>query len=228
MDTNKSNVNISEHELKVLVKALAKSVQYPHTKYLVMTFIAGLLIGFGAAVLMMDMLGVSQKKIFDVNTVLQKKDEAAQSTPHTAPAAKSGTAVKTAPADEKASESSTFAVPQSKAIETVSTKHDASLAGSKVYIHYARGKDKKTAEDFSAFLKSKGYTSVDIEHIRHWKRDIRYFHDEDEDSALLLKKHLNEFLAGTDRISKFNVHIKNLSTRYPRAQKGALEIWVFF
>jgi len=77
-------------------------------------------------------------------------------------------------------------------------------------------------------LKSKGYAFVETEKILHKKRDIRYFHDEDKDSALLLKKHLNDFLAGSANNEKVNMYIKNLSTRYPHAQKGALEIWVFF
>jgi len=84
------------------------------------------------------------------------------------------------------------------------------------------------AEDFSVFLKSKGYAFVETEKIPHKKRDIRYFHDEDEESALLLKKHLNNFIVSSATIAKFNVHINNLSARYPHAQKGAIEMWVFF
>jgi hypothetical protein len=228
MDNNKSNVNVSEHELKVLMKALAKSVQYVQTKYIVMTFIAGFLIGFGVAVLIMNVMGVSQTKLSDANIVLQKADEATHGTQQVGPAVKSVIPVKTAPVDEKAAESSTSAMPQGKETAIGEVKNDTAVARSKVYIHYAREKDKKMAEDFSAFLKSHGYASVNTEKIQHWKRDIRYFHDEDEDSALLLKKHLNDFLAGTANAAKFNVHIKNLSMRYPHAQKDALEIWVFF
>jgi ribosome-binding factor A len=228
MDNNKSSVNVTDHELKVLMKALAKSVQYVQTKYIVMTFIAGFLIGFGVAVLIINVMGVSQKKLSEANIVLQKADEATHGTQEVRPAVKSVIPVKTAPADEKAAESSTSAVPQGKGTAVGEVKHDTAVAQAKVYIHYAREKDKKMAEDFSAFLKNRGYASVNTEKIRHWKRDIRYFHDEDEDSALLLKKHLNDFLAGTAKTAKFNLHIKNLSTRYPHAQKGALEIWVFF
>lgn len=228
MGNNKSSVNVSEHELKVLVKALAKSVRYIHTKYIVMTFIAGLLIGFGAAVLIMNVMGINQKKLSDANIVLQKTDEAAHGTQQIGPALKSVTAAKTGTEEEKAAESNTSAVPQRKETAVGNVRKEIELGGTKVYIHYAREKDKKMAENFSAFLKSKEYASVDTEKIRHWKRDIRYFHDEDEDSALLLKKHLNDFLAGSANTAKFNIHIKNLSTRYPHAQKGALEMWVFF
>jgi hypothetical protein len=37
MDSDKQNVRNSEHELKVLVKALTKSVEYIHKKHLIMT-----------------------------------------------------------------------------------------------------------------------------------------------------------------------------------------------
>lgn len=228
MDNNKSSVNVTEHELKVLMKALAKSVQYVHTKYIIMTFIAGFLIGFGVAVLIMNVMGVSQKKLADANIVLHKADEATHGTQDVRPAVKSVPPMKTAPANEKAAGSITSAVHQAKETAIGEAKHDTAFARSKVYIHYARAKDKKMAEDFSAFLKSKGYASVDTERIRHWKRDIRYFHDEDEEAALLLKKHLSDYLADSAKTAKFNVPIKNLSTRYPQAQKGALEIWVFF
>jgi len=228
MANDKSSVNVSEHELRILMKALAKSVQYVHTKYIVMTFIAGLLIGFGAAVLIMNVMGMNQKILSGANVVLQKMDETRQEIQQVRPAVKSLTATKIGADDEKAAESNASAVSQRKETAVQNIKNEAALGGAKVYIHYAREKDKKTAEDFSAFLKSKGYAFVDTEKLRHWKRDIRYFHDEDEEAALLLKKHLNDFLASSANTSKFNIHIKNLSTRYPQAQKGALEMWVFF
>ena len=108
------------------------------------------------------------------------------------------------------------------------TKKGTALGRVKVYIHYARERDKKRAEDFSVFLKSRGYSYVEVEKIQHNKRDIRYFHDEDQDSALLLKKYLNKFLAGSAYTKKIDMHIKNLSTRYPHAIEGILEMWVFF
>jgi len=228
MDNNKSNVHVSEHELKVLVNALAKSVRYMHTKYIVMTFVAGLLIGFAAAVLIMNVMGMNQKIISDANVVLRKTDETMQKVPQVGPGVQSLNAARIDTKDEKAAESNASAVPQRKDEAVPAVKNEAALDGPKVYIHYAREKDKKRAEDFSVFLKSKGYAFVETEKILHKKRDIRYFHDEDEDSALLLKKHLSDFLAGPAITEKANIHIKNLSTRYPHAQKGALEIWVFF
>jgi hypothetical protein len=209
------------------VEALAKSDQYIQKKYIVMAFITGLLIGFGAAVLIMNIMGVNQKKLSDVNVVLQKTDETPKDVQQ-GHSANSVTAAKTDADNTEAAESNAFTVSQTKETAVGNVKHETAPVGAKVYIHYAREKDKKIAEDFSVFLKCKGYASVETEKIRHWKRDIRYFHDEDEESALLLEKHLDDFIVSSATIAKFTLHIKNLSTRYPHAQKGAIEMWVFF
>jgi hypothetical protein len=120
------------------------------------------------------------------------------------------------------------AAPQRKEAAEGSIKNGTALGGVKVYIHYARDKDKKKAEALAVFLRGKGYATVETEKIYHRKRDIRYFHDEDEDEALLLKKYLNDFIVGSAKTAKFNIHIENLSTRYPHAQEGSLEVWIFF
>jgi hypothetical protein len=49
VDNDTSDVNVSEHELKVTVKALTKSVEYIHKKHIIIAFIAGFLIGICAA-----------------------------------------------------------------------------------------------------------------------------------------------------------------------------------
>ena len=119
-------------------------------------------------------------------------------------------------------------VPERKEAAEEGIKNGTAFGRIKVYIHYARDKDKKKVEALAVFLRGKGYYDVEIEKIHHRERDIRYFHDEDEDSALLLKKHFNDFIVGSAKTAKFNIDLKNLSTRYPHAQKGALELWVFF
>lgn len=130
---------------------------------------------------------------------------------------------------EKASvDRAASAVPQRKEAAEEGIKNGTAFGRLKVYIHYARDKDKKKVEALVVFLRGKGYYDVGTEKIHHRKRDIRYFHDEDEDSALLLKKHFNDFIVGAAKTEKFKIHLKNLSTRYPHAQKGVLELWVFF
>jgi hypothetical protein len=63
MDKDASDVNVSEHELRVLIKALTKSVEYIHRKYFILTFIAGLLIGFGAGLLITNLASINKKKL---------------------------------------------------------------------------------------------------------------------------------------------------------------------
>ncbi|MEN6318551.1 MAG: hypothetical protein ABFD82_07315 [Syntrophaceae bacterium] len=119
-------------------------------------------------------------------------------------------------------------VPQRKEAVEEGIKNGTAFGMIKVYIHYARDKDKNKSDALAVFLRGKGYYDVETEKIHHRERDIRYFHDEDEESALLLKKHFNDFIVESAKTEKFKIHIKNLSTRYPHAQKGALELWVFF
>jgi hypothetical protein len=128
------------------------------------------------------------------------------------------------PVDEKVS-----SVPQRKA-ETVQGIKDvvASAGFNKIHIHYARQRDKEMAEAFSDFLRKKGYGSVETERIQHKWRDIRYFHGEDRQAALLLQKHFNDFVADSTAAKGINLKIKNLGKSYPQAQKESLEIWVFF
>jgi hypothetical protein len=125
--------------------------------------------------------------------------------------------------DEKA-----LAASQGKDVAVPKSQDEIALGDIKVYIHYARGKDKKMAEAFSAFLRTKGYAYVDAENIKHRHRDIRYFHREDEKAALLLQKQFNDFIAGSAYTKKVNLNIRDLGKIYPNAQKGSLEVWVFF
>jgi hypothetical protein len=104
----------------------------------------------------------------------------------------------------------------------------ASPAVSKVHIHYARQEDKEMAEAFSNLLRKQGYTSLDMERIQHNWSDIRHFHGEDRQAALLLQKQFNDFFAHLTSAKKINLKIKYLGKRYPRTQKGSLEMWVHF
>jgi hypothetical protein len=119
--------------------------------------------------------------------------------------------------------------PQRKAETVRGIKDVVAPAGiNKIHIHYARQEDKEMAEAFSDFLRKKGYASVVTEKIQHKWRDIRYFHGEDRQAALLLQKQFNDFVAGSTAAKEINLKIKNLGKSYPRAQKGSLEVWVFF
>jgi len=230
MDKDAPDPIVSEHELRILIKALTKSVEYIHKRYFILAFIAGLLIGFGAGVLIANIASVGQRKLPETEILLKKSDDTLQelhqlrSMVNSLNAAKTGGTNGRTAVDEKGS-----AVPQRKAETVQGIKDVVAPAGiNKIHIHYARQKDKEMAEAFSDFLRKKGYTSVDTERIQHKWRDIRYFHGEDRQAALLLQKQFNDFVADSTAAKGINLKIKNLGKSYPRAQKGSLEVWVFF
>jgi hypothetical protein len=230
MDKDASDPIVSEHELRVLIKALTKSVEYIHKRHFILTFIAGLLIGFGAGVLIANLASMNQKKFPDAEVLLKKADETLQelqllrSTMNSLNAAKTGITDGKTVVIEKGS-----IAPQKKA-EGVQVIKDISAppAVNRIHIHYARQEDKEMAEAFSDFLRKKGYASVYTEKIQHKWRDIRYFHGEDRQAALLLQKQFNDFVAHSTSAKEINLKIKNLGKSYPRAQKGSLEVWVLF
>jgi hypothetical protein len=230
MDKDASAPIVTEHELRVLIKALTKSVEYIHKRHFILTFIAGLLIGLGAGFLIANLANMNQKRAPDAEVMLKKADEILQelqqlrSVMNSLSAAKpGGTAEKTAVPERES------IAPQRKA-EGVEIIKDiaASPAVSKVHIHYARQEDKEMAVAFSDFLRTQGYTFLDMERIQHNWRDIRYFHGEDRQAALFLQKQFNDFSAHSTSAKKINLKIKYLGKSYPRAQKGSLEMWVHF
>jgi len=230
MDKNSSDPIVSEHELRILIKALTKSVEYIHRRHLILTFIAGLLIGIGAGVLMTNFSGLGQRKLPEAEILLKKSDDTLQelqqlrSIVNSLNTAKTGTPDGRAAVDQKEP-----VVPQGKAEAVQGTKDVVAPAAiNRIHIHYARQKDKGMAEAFSDFLRKKGYTSIDTERIQHKCRDIRYFHDEDRQAALLLQKQFNDFAADSTAAEGIKLKIKNLGKSYPRAQKGSLEVWIFF
>ena len=230
MDEEASDPIVSEHELRILIKALTKSVEYIHRRHLILTLIAGLLIGFGAGVLITNLSSMGQRRLPEAEILLKKSEDTLKelqqlrSMVNSLNAAKTGNTDGMTAVDEKVS-----SVPQTKAEAVQGTKDVAAPAKiNKIHIHFARQEDKQTAEAFSGFLRKKGYASVDAERIQHKWRDIRYFHGEDRQAALLLQKQFNDFVADSTSAKGINLKIKNLGKRYPRAQKGSLEVWVFF
>jgi hypothetical protein len=230
MDKDASDPIVSEHELSVLIKALTKSVEYIHKRHFILTFIAGLLIGIGAGVLIANFASMGQRNLPETEILLKKSDDTLKELQqlrtivNSLSAAKTGNVDGMTTVDEKVSD-----LPQRKA-ETVQGIKDVVVpAGTnKIHIHYARQKDKKMAEEFSDFLRKKGYASVDTERIQHKCRDIRYFHGEDRQAALLLQKQFKDFVGDSTVAKGINLKIKNLGKSYPRAQRGSLEVWVFF
>ena len=198
----------------------------------IISFVAGFLIGICVTILTVNILNLHQQSLpgrspetaVPLNKTEQPSSISQQTRPDDEnlampkPVAKS----EADKIDEKGS-----AAPQEKNAVVPKANDEFALGRIKVHIHYAL-KDKKIAEEFSADLSTKGYASVDIENIKHRHRDIRYFHREDEKAALLLQKQFNNFVAGSTYAKKVNLKIRYLGKVYPKAEKGSIEVWVFF
>lgn len=216
---------------------MVESVKHMHKKNIIISFIAGFLIGICAAVLTINIVNMHQRslpgslpgKLPDTEASLKKTDETLRELQQTRPTVNNLTTAKAAaPGEGVRTDDKAAAAPQGKDAAVPKSQDEIALGGIKVYIHYARGKDKKMAEAFSAFLRTKGYAYVDAENIKHKHRDIRYFHGDDEKAALFLQKQFNDFIAGSAYAKKVNLNIRDLGKIYPGAQKGSLEVWVFF
>jgi len=55
---------------------------------------------------------------------------------------------------------------------------------------------------------------------------VRYFHSADRDAARALRDAVQAFLATGTPPSQRSVGLKNLSRRYPRQERGLLEVWL--
>jgi hypothetical protein len=97
-----------------------------------------------------------------------------------------------------------------------------------VYLHYSNNEHKKMIKRLSVFLEKNGFRVPGIQKVDYQNQDIRYFHDNDKEGALLLKKHLMTFVSQAANPIATNLKIKNLSRKYPNARNGALEVWVNF
>lgn len=228
MDSDTSNAKNSDHETRVLVKASTKSAEYIHKKHIILTFIAAFLIGFGVAAVIINLVNMNEKKYLSAEVFLKKSDETMQELQKIGTTLNTLTVKADAPVENPLTDSKSSITPQSKKAAVQSMQNDISPDRIKVYIHYPKEKDGKAAEVLSDFLKSKGYLFVNTEMVHHRSREIRYFHNEDKDSALLLQRHLNDFIAGSYGKRIFTINIKNYGRYYPSASKGSLEVWVFF
>ncbi len=204
-----------------------------HRKNIIISFVAGFLIGICAAVLTVNILNMHQQSLSgrppNTEVPLKKTDQPLPESQQTRSNVDNLTVPKVVATSEVTrTDDKALAASQGKDAAVPKSQDEIAFGGIKVYIHYARGKDKKMAEAFSAFLRTKGYAYVDAENIKHRRRDIRYFHIEDEKAALLLQKQFNDFIAGSAFAKKVNLNIRDLGKIYPGAQKGSLEVWVFF
>jgi hypothetical protein len=230
MNDNLSNVEISVQELKLLVNTLTKSVALSLRKrYTWLGVVAGLLIGSCLTLAVISLTAKNTNKITETTkTLLENSRETLSElkqinskisrlahTPHGVNEKK--------PTDKKMSASTDVMG------KKISAPQDRIQSGMyTVYVHYTNKKNEKLMERLSVFLTQNGFRVEGIQKVNYHHRDIRYFHDEDKQGALLLQKHLTEFITPFTDIKTNNIKIINLSSKFPNAQKKALELWVNF
>jgi hypothetical protein len=207
----------------------SQALKNSYKKNIIVAFITAFLIGLGVGVVITNLVSVYWVKSSEESVLLKKSDETIRELQQIKSMISGLSSVTVGGAggkiiDEKAS----IALPGKGGAAQEIKAGTSSVGGNKVYIHYGRDGDREMAEAFSQFLRNKGYASVETEKVRHSSRDIRYFHGGDKEAAVLLQKQLKDFIAGSQNAKKFAVKVKNLAAKYPRAQKGALEVWVVF
>ena len=230
MNDNLSKVEISVQELKLLVNTLTKSVALSLRKrYTWLGVIAGVLIG---SCLTLAIIGLTAKNTDNITettqTLLENSRETLSElkqinskisrladTPHGVTEKKQK--------EKKMSASTDVAEKKISAPQDIIQPEIYT-----VYVHYTHKKNEKLMERLSGFLTENGFRVEGIQKVTYHQRDVRYFHDEDKQGALLLQKHLTEFITPFTDTENNTIRIINLSSKFPNAQKKALELWVNF
>ncbi len=130
------------------------------------------------------------------------------------------------PGEKKRINSELLVMPQTVVDDLKKRQDQMELCNLKVYLFYSKGKDKRIMEKLSDFLKNKGYVGTYIQKVKYQDRNIRYFHDEDKDAALLFRRHVYSFITSTTNIRNLRLRIRNMGNTYPYAPKGLLELWI--
>jgi hypothetical protein len=233
MNNNLSNVEISVQELKLLVNTLTKSVALSLRKrYTWLGVVAGLLIGSCLTLAIISLTAKDTDKITETTQTLLENSRETLSELKQINSKISRFAPATHGVNEKKqTDSKMSASTEVKEVveKKISAPQDRIQPGIyTVYVHYTHKKNEKLMERLSVFLNQNGFRVEGIQKVNYHHRDVRYFHDEDKQGALLLQKHLTEFITPFTDIKNNNIRIINLSSKFPNAQKRALELWVNF
>jgi hypothetical protein len=236
MNNNLSNVEISVQELKLLVNTLTKSVALSLRKrYTWLGVVAGLLIGSCLTLAIISLTAKNPHKITETTQTLLENSQETLSELKQINSKISRLAPATHGVNEKKQTHNKISVSTdvTEVAEVVGKKISAPQDEVQpgiytVYVHYTNKKNEKLMERLSVFLTQNGFRVEGIQKVNYHHRDVRYFHDEDKQGALLLQKHLTEFITPFTDIKNNNIRIINLSSKFPNAQKKALELWVNF
>jgi hypothetical protein len=230
MNNNLSNVEISVQELKLLVNTLTKSVALSLRKrYTWLGVVAGLLIGSCLTLAIISLTAKNTDKITETTQTLLENSRETLSELKQINSKISRFAPATHGVNEKKQTASKMSASTEVVEKKISAPQDIIQPGIyTVYVHYTNKKNEKLMERLSVFLNQNGFRVEGIQKVNYHHRDVRYFHDEDKQGALLLQKHLTEFITPFTDIKNNNIRIINLSSKFPNAQKKALELWVNF
>jgi len=230
MNNESSNVEISVNELKLLVNTLSKSVALSLKKrFAWLWLLAGLLIGVSVTLLIISLTWNKTKNISVTSETLLNKTNVVMSDLQKI----NSDIVKlteTVSALTEKTKTDNTPPPSSETKPTGLNEPQQSVQHKKytVYLHYSDVKNKQLMEDFSAFLGKNGFEVSGIQKVNYKKQDIRFFHGQDINGALLLKKYLTEFFQSLKDFNENRIKIINLSRKYPEAQKNLLEVWLDF
>ena len=232
------------NELKLLTSTLSKSVALSTKKRFVwLWLLAGLLTGVIITLLVISIAWKSSDSISPTSKALLKKTENISTTSTSllkqtnvvmSDLQKIHSDINKLTASVNALNQKTLAVPKPqpssefKPMESKIPQTNGHDSNYKVYLHYSDLKHKQIMENFSVFLKEKGFEVLGIQWIRYQHQDIRFFHDQDQKGAQILKTYLTEFISSVKNIKKQPIRVIDLSRKYPKAQKGLLEVWVDF
>ena len=252
MENDPSQVEISVNELKLLTSTLSKSVAISQKKrFAWLWLLAGILTGVIITLLIITIAGKNADSISTTSKALLKKTEDISTTSTSllkqtdvvmsdlqkihSDINKIAASVNilnqkppSGPAPLPSAESKPLPSTESKPLESKIPRTNGHHSKYRVYLHYSDLKNKQIMKNFSVLLKEKGFEVLGIQRIRYQHQDIRFFHDQDKKGAQILKQYLTEFISSVKNIKKQPIRVFDLSRKYPKAQKGLLEVWVDF
>ncbi len=242
MDNDPSHVEISVNELKLLVNTLSKSVALSlKNRFVWLWLLAGVLTGVILTLLIVTMVWKNTanrsaasksllKRTEDISITsksLLKRTETVMSDLQQMRSDIDKLTVSVSDLNRKTQAESAPHLPaEIKQPEPKITQNNDPYAKYRVYLHYSELKNKQIMKKFSVFIEEKGFEVLGIQRIHYEHRDIRFFHEQDQKGARILRQYLTEFISSLKHIKKEPVRIIDLSRKYPTAPNGLLEVWV--
>ena len=234
--------DISQSEVKLLIKALNKSVDnYNTRRHYIFALAAGLIIGgCFSAFFAIYIFNHNEKKQFVCADRLKKYDEAIKRlkeidlkisslTEHTKSILNQTDMLHMYAPDMDAlglnGLDQVTEKEQEKSRPVLKECPKNNYGKYRVYIHCAGKKDNEQAgTSLYHFLTKKGYSVGAIQYVKSENNDIRYFNNDDRDAAFALKKNVRDFISKAGR--DLNLKVVYLGRAYPDTAAGQLELWI--